>query len=80
MKPIFFFYDAPADKATAEKVCHHCFDSNRALTTAFCSTRAFTCSNFPDTTLGKMEESAPLQNSRYSPGIHKKGDSKMDDK
>lgn len=38
------------------------------LTTAFCSTRAFTCSNFPDTTRGKIDESAPLQNSRYSPG------------
>lgn len=35
-----------------------------ALTTAFCSTRAFTCSTFPDTTRGKMDESAPLQNSR----------------
>lgn len=37
------------------------------LTTALCSTRAFTCSNFPETTLGKIDESAPLQKSRYSP-------------
>lgn len=40
---------------------------NWILTTAFCSTRAFTCSTFPDTTRGKMDESAPLQNSRHSP-------------
>lgn len=44
--------------------CLHC-----TLTTAFCSTRAFTCSTFPDTTRGKMDESAPLQNIRYSPEI-----------
>lgn len=46
------------------------------LTTAFRSTRALICSTFPETTLGKMEESAPLQN-RYSSPAHKKKESKQ---
>lgn len=42
-----------------------------SLTTALCSTRALTWSTLPETTRGKMEESAPLQN-RYSSPAHKR--------
>lgn len=44
-----------------------------ALTTALCSTRAFTSSTFPEITLGRMEESAPLQNRKMSPVLPQKG-------